>query len=175
MTRIKELCLRYKQIILYLVFGVVTTVVSLAACFLTLKIGVNFIHDENGDPTELLDIIGSTVQWVSGVLVAFFTNKLWVFTEAERGAKAGFKQFTVFCGSRVGTYFLEVVINLAAIKLIEICGYTSIIFSVFSISLNLSSRVWAKVISSVFVVISNYYISKLLVFRKKRRTTENDT
>ena len=105
MKKIKELYEKYKEIILYLFFGVVTTVVSLAACFVTLKVGVMFeaLRDEAGEPTELLDIIGSTTQWISGVLVAFITNRLWVFTDAERGAKAGFKQLAVFSGSRVAT------------------------------------------------------------------------
>ena len=142
--------------------------VSLAACYVTLKVGVRFINDGNGQPTELLDVIGSTVQWVSGVIVAFFTNKLWVFTDAEKGARAGAKQFGVFASSRIGTYFLEVVINLVIIKIFELFGYVAITLTVIKFSLELTSRFWAKMISSVLVVISNYYISKLLVFRKKK-------
>lgn len=172
--RIKALYIRHKQLIVYLLFGVITTVVSLAACFLTLKIGVAFLHDEQGEPTELLDIIGSTVQWISGVLVAFFTNKLWVFKGAEHGRRAAWKQFGVFCGSRVGTYFLEVVINLAGIAAFEFFGYKAILISFLGLNIDLSSRLWAKLISSVLVVISNYYISKFLVFRKKREKTDRE-
>ena len=61
MERIKALYRKHKEIILYLLFGIITTVASLGACYLTLKLGVIFIHDENGEPTELLDIIGSKV------------------------------------------------------------------------------------------------------------------
>ena len=172
--RIKALYLKHKQLIVYLLFGVITTVVSLAACFFTLKIGVAFLHDEHGEPTELLDIIGSTVQWISGVLVAFFTNKLWVFKGAEHGRRAAWKQFGVFCGSRVGTYFLEVFINLAGIAAFEFFGYKAILISVLGLNIDLSSRLWAKLISSVLVVISNYYISKFLVFRKKREKNDSE-
>ena len=168
MNKLKELFLKNKQIILYLFFGVVTTVVSIAVCFLTLKIGVKFINDGNGQPNELLDVIGSTTQWVSGVIVAFFTNKWWVFTDAEKGRRAGIKQFGVFAGSRVGTYFLEVVINLLIIKVFEVCGYVAVTFRLFSFGIDLTSRFWAKMISAVLVVISNYYISKLLVFKEKK-------
>lgn len=164
MKKIKDIIIKNKQIILYLFFGFVTTVVSLAICFLTLEIGVKFINDGNGQPNELLDVIGSTTQWISGVIVAFFTNKRWVFTEAEKGTQAGFKQFGVFAGSRVGTYFLEVVINLLVIKLFELCGYVAITL----LGIEITSRFWAKFISSVVVVISNYYISKLLVFKEKK-------
>ena len=158
---------KHKQLILYLLFGVITTVISLGVCFITLKVGVKFMHDEAGEPTELLDIIGSTTQWISGVLVAFITNRLWVFTDAERGAKAGFKQLAVFSGSRVATYFIEVAINLGVIALFDLFDYKAPTLNLIFFSLVLTSRIWAKLVSSVVVVISNYFISKLLVFKKR--------
>lgn len=168
MEKIKQLYLKHKEIILYLVFGFITTVISLFACYLTLKIGVVFMHDENGEPTELLDVLGSTVQWVSGVLVAFITNKIWVFTDAEKGARQTAKQLVTFAGSRVVTYFVEVFVNLGVIKLLDdVIGYRAFTLPLIIISIAITSRVWAKVISSVIVVISNYFISKLLVFRKR--------
>ena len=170
--RLSALYTKHKQLILYLVFGVITTVVSLLAWYLTLEIGVIFMHDENGEPTEWLDILGSTTQWVSGVLVAFFTNKFWVFKSAEHGKMVTVKQFSVFCGSRVGTYFLEVVINLVTIQLFEWLGYATFTLNLLVFSLDVTERIWAKVVSSVVVVITNYYISKLLVFRKKKTKTE---
>ena len=167
MEKIKNFYKNYKELILYLFFGVITTVVSLAACFLTLRIGVKFMHDEAGNPTELLDIIGSTSQWIVGVLVAFITNRLWVFTDAERGVKAGFKQLAVFSSSRLATYFIEVFINLGVIALFDGLGYTAPTLNLIFFSLALTSRIWAKVISSIVVIVSNYFISKLLVFKKK--------
>lgn len=163
MSKLKNFYLSHKQIILYLLFGVVTTAVSLLACFITLKVGVLFLHDENGEPTKLLDVLGSTSQWIFGVLCAFVTNKKWVFTDAAGGAENTVKQLLKFSGSRIMTYFLEVAINLAAIALLTAVGYRP--FTVFSIEI--SERIWAKIISSVIVVISNYFISKLIVFRKK--------
>lgn len=164
MEKIKALWSKYKEIILYLFFGVVTTVVSLAACFVTLRFGVVFLNDGEGNPTALLDVIGSSVQWVSGVLVAFITNKLWVFTNAERGAKNTAKQLGKFAAGRVFTYFLEVVANLAVIALFDALGYRT--FTLIGISF--TSRVWAKVITSVIVVVTNYILSKLLVFKKSK-------
>ena len=168
MSGVTSLYRKHKQIVNYLFFGVITTVVSLAACFLTLKIGVALFHDENGDPTELLDVIGSTVQWVSGVIVAFITNKLWVFEGSERGFRKTMAQFGVFSASRVGTYFLEVVLNLLFIKLFVLFGYKTLTLTLAGIGFDLSARLWAKLIAAVFVVISNYYISKIVVFRKKK-------
>ena len=165
MERIKLFCKKHRQLILYLLFGAVTTVASLTACFLTLKLGVIFIHDENGEPTELLDVLGSTAQWIAGVTVAFFTNRKWVFTEAEHGAASTAKQLLKFAGGRVATYFLEVAVNLGAIAAFEALGYRT--FEIFGISV--TSRVWAKIISSFLVVVVNYFISKLIVFRNKDR------
>ena len=168
--KIISITVRYKQIILYFLFGIITTVCSLGVCYLTLKLGVllPFFRGADGEPTELLDIIGSTTQWVSGVIVAFFTNKKWVFTEAQKGLRAGFKQFGIFAASRVGTYGLEVVINLAMIALLSLLGYKTFVIAIGSVSLSITSRFWAKAASSVLVVISNYFISKLIVFRKKQ-------
>ena len=83
--KLKGFYSRHKEIINYFVFGVITTVASLAAWYATIKVGVLFFADENGEPTVLLDAIGSTVQWVVGVIVAFVTNKKFVFVDAERG------------------------------------------------------------------------------------------
>ena len=167
MKKLKLLYLKHKEIILYIAFGIITTVISLLACFATLRIGVIFLHDEKGEPTELLDILGSTMQWISGVLVAFVTNKKWVFTNAERGAKQTIKQLLTFSGSRVVTYFIEVIVNLGVIALLELVGYKTVTLPLVIISIPLTSRIWAKGVSSVIVVISNYFISKLIVFRNK--------
>lgn len=165
---IKSFYNKHKLFIRYILFGIITTVFSLAACYLTLKLGVVFLHDDNGEPTELLDVIGSTTQWVVGVIVAFLTNKLWVFKNAKHGFLESVRQFGVFSASRVGTYVLEVVANLLLIEMFVIFGYKTITLDMLGISLALTSRFWAKLIASVFVVISNYYISKLLVFRKEQ-------
>ena len=168
--KIKNFYLAHKQIILYFVFGVITSVCSLGACFLTLRLGLcfDFFIDNDGAPTPSLDIIGSTVQWIVGVLVAFFTNKLWVFTDAPMGRRNTAIQFGMFALSRVGTYVLEVVINLCAIGIFGIFGYNDHYLSLGITVVNLNSRLWAKIISSIVVVIVNYVISKRLVFKSKK-------
>lgn len=165
MEKIRSFCKKHREIILYLLFGAVTTVASLTACFITLKVGVIFIHDENGEPTQLLDVLGSTFQWIAGVTVAFITNKKWVFTEAESGTLSTVKQLAKFAGGRVATYFLEVAVNLGAIALFDVLGYRAFEF----VGISVTSRVWAKIISSFIVVVANYFISKLVVFKKKKQ------
>lgn len=164
MSKIKILYEKYKEIILYLFFGVVTTVASLAVCYLTLKVGVIFWHNEKGEPTRLLDVLGSVLQWVSGVLVAFYTNKKWVFTKAQKGKTSTARQLAAFSGARVSTLLLEIVINLAVIAIFDSLGYVAPTISLVFFSFALTSRIWAKLISSVLVVVSNYFLSKFFVF-----------
>ena len=162
--KLKNIYQKYKEIILYLLFGVITTVASLGACYITLKVGVlfDFFRGADGEPTELLDTLGSIIQWVVGVLVAFYTNKKWVFTGSENGKRKTLRQLAAFSGGRVATLFLEIGINLGMIALLDLLGYQPIFFGL------LTSRVWAKGVSSVVIVVSNYFISKLLVFKKKK-------
>ena len=170
--RLKELCNRHRLVIIYLLFGIISTVASLGACALTLKLGALVWHDEHGAPTAFVDILGSTVQWIVGVLVSFVTNKKWVFTYADKGNHATAHQFEVFAGSRIITYFLEVGINLVGIWLIEALGYRAFSISLFGATVGITARVWAKIISSVVVVILNYFISKLFVFTKQTKKDE---
>ena len=174
---IKKLIAIYKKhelIIRYLVFGLITTIVSLLACYVTVKSAALIWHDDNGDPNAIADTLGSISQWVVGVLVAFFTNKLWVFTNAEKGVRATFKQLFVFSSSRVGTFFVEWLINLGIIALLDdLIHYNAPTIPLGFMDFELSSRIWAKIVSSIIVVITNYYISKLIVFKKKSQVIED--
>ncbi len=168
MARLKAFYLKHREVILYLFFGVLCTAVSMGTWYLTMRLGVFFLSDENGDPTTLLDAIGSTTQWIVGVLAAFITNKKWVFVDAERGWRVSLRQFSVFTGSRVLTYFMELFANIGMIFLFQRLGYVS--FHI--LSFEVSERIWAKALTAVAVVIANYFISKLLVFRKKGKKRE---
>ena len=171
--KLKDIYEKHKLIIRYLFFGFITTVLSLVACYVTVKFAALVWHDENGDPNAIADSLGSITQWIVGVLVAFFTNKLWVFTNAEKGARATFKQLFVFSSSRVATFFIEWLINLGIIALLDdLFNYNAPIIPLGFMDFELNSRIWAKIVSSIVVVITNYYISKLVVFRKKNQATK---
>ena len=170
MEKIKNIYEKHKLVIRYLFFGLITTVLSLLACYITVKATALIWHDENGDPTAIADTFGSVTQWIVGVLIAFFTNKLWVFTNAEHGAKATFKQLLIFSNARVATFFVEWGINLGVIALLDkVFNYNAPTLNLIIMDFELTSRIWAKVISSIIVVITNYYISKLIVFKKKNQ------
>ena len=162
-------CDRHRQVLLYFALGSVITVCSLMACYLTLKFGTKLWHDEDGNPTAFVDVLGSTSQWLVALLLAFFTNKKWVFTKADHGVRVGIQQFGVFLGSRVVTYVLEVLLNLGLIALFEAAHYRNIGVSLFGDEIALSARLWAKLISSTTIVVANYFISKKIVFCHRER------
>lgn len=164
--------IRNHQVLLYVAFGTVTTICSLVACYLTLKFGTKLWHDEAGNPTAFVDVLGSTSQWIVALLMAFFTNKKWVFTKAEHGVVVGMKQFGVFVGFRVVTYVLEVFLNLGLIALFEAAHYQDANVPLLGKEVALSARLWAKLISSSTIVVVNYFVSKILVFRNKEGRKE---
>lgn len=165
MQKLKDFYQKHKEIINYLIFGAITTVASIGAWYATITFGVLFMADETGEPTMLLDAIGSTVQWIVGVAVAFVTNKKFVFVDAEKGIWVTVRQLMAFTGSRVLTYFMELFMNIGMIWVFETLGYKT--FEI--LGFDVTERIWAKLITAVAVVITNYVISKLFVFKRKKK------
>ena len=130
---------RYEEILVYLVVGVLTTIVSMAAKFL-----FNFlVYDNTAYPTAIQNVILSTVSWVFGVVFAYFTNRAYVF----KSHGSMLKEAPKFVASRISTYFLDIAV-------MQVLG-TWLGINVFV----------ATLISMVLVTIANYVLSKLLVFR----------
>lgn len=149
---IKKYWKKYKEIIMYLVFGGLTTLVSWGTYALFTKLI---------PPFSLFGLTVSTVtssnilSWICAVLFAFVTNKIWVFESRSWKLKTTLAELWKFIASRIATGFLEW-------------------FGVpFLVDVGLDQRVlniegmWSKIIVSIAVVILNYIFSKLLVFRKK--------
>lgn len=139
--KIKSLCVKYRELIVYVIVGGLTTLVSWAA-----KFAWNFIfYGGTAYPTELQAVILSTVEWVAGVAFAYPTNRRFVFQSKDPEI---FKECIKFVLSRVSTYLLSVGLNV----LLTWLGVNVYV---------------TTIVAAVAVVIANYVISKLLVFRKK--------
>lgn len=137
--KVKELLIKYEEIIAYLIVGVLTTIVSWGACF----VAELFL-----DPNETVqNAIINTIGWVAGVVFGYFTNRKFVFKSTNPEM---LKEFTVFAGGRVSTWILDIVIMFVTVNLIRMNYWVAKIF-----------------ISSVLVMIANYVLSKLFVFKKK--------
>ena len=146
--KIIELLKKYREIIVYLIVGVMTTVVSWAAKFL-----FNFIfYAGTAYPTASQNLVLSIVNWVAGVAFAYPTNRRFVFESKDPNI---LPECTKFVLSRVSTLILDAVVMQILV----------------AIGLDLYI---ATLISAVLVVIANYVFSKVFVFKKKTEDKEND-
>lgn len=148
--KIKELLIKYKEIIIYVFVGGMTTVVSWVVCF----IGYKFVF--NCDDS-FQNSLNNALSWLAGVLFAYPTNRIWVFQSKNKNI---LKEFIEFAGSRVSTMFLDILIMLLFYNLLHVNYFVSKVL-----------------ISSVLVMVTNYLISKFLIFNKKsdksgKKTTE---
>ena len=141
-----DLLKKYKSIILYVLFGGLTTVVDWTVSFL-----LYHFWGEAIEATPILLHGANVIAWVAAVAFAYVTNRIWVFESKRRGFLPLLGEITAFAGGRVLTLLLQ-----------------EVIMAVFCTWLGLNLYLF-KIVAAVLVVILNYFISKLLVFRKTRR------
>ena len=139
----KELFNKYKEIIMYLIFGVLTTVISLIVYY---ALTYTILNPNNSIYLQIANILS----WIAGVLFAYFTNREYVF-ESKNENKL--KEFTSFVGARVTTLILDMLIMGVGVSLLH--GNDKIL----------------KLISQVLVIVGNYVLSKLIVFKKSNKNS----
>lgn len=143
MEKIKALCIKHREIIVYLIVGVMTTVVAWGVKFLW-----NIVfYAGTAHPLPVQTTILTIVEFVAGVAFAYPTNRKWVFRSTNPNI---LKEATGFVVSRLATLGIQMLLNLVLINVLNMNFYL------------------ATVLISVVVVVSNYVFSKLLVFRKKK-------
>lgn len=129
-----------KEVILYLVFGVLSTLINLGV-----KIGLlKTVLDEN-NPFQLQ--VAVFAAWLVAVIFAYITNRIFVFESKNQNRLNEFLKF--FLG-RVATWLFDAGFMFVTVTLIH---WPSVVMAI---------------ISNVFVVIFNYILSKLFVFKKKK-------
>lgn len=135
---IKEMLLKYKGIVLYIIFGVLTTVVNLLVYGL-------FYYNLN-----CTNILSTIIAWIAAVAFAFITNKLFVFESKSMEKKTVFYELMTFVMCRVGTGVLEV-------------GGMWLLVDVLILPAMLM-----KLFINVAVIVLNYVASKLVIFKKAK-------
>ncbi len=136
MEKLKRLWTKYGDLLSYLFFGGLTTAVN----YLVYLPCYNLL----GISASLSNVIA----WASAVLFAFLTNKPFVFKSHDWSAGTVWPEFGKFVSCRIGSGVLETAIIFLTVDLLHCNGN------------------WMKLITSVLVVILNYFASKLLVFKK---------
>ena len=128
---------KYKALILYGIFGVTTTIINVVSYALLLFIGINVQ-------------IAVVVSWLLAVIVAYLTNRVWVFNSGAVTKVELLREFISFMIARLATLVVEMVIIWFGVQL-----------------LNQDPIVW-KIIDNIVVIILNYIISKLIVFKIRK-------
>lgn len=136
MEKFKNLLTKYWDVVTYLFFGVLTTVVN----YLVYLPVYNLLG--------LSAAISNAIAWVAAVVFAYLTNKPFVFKSHDWSAKTVVPELSKFVSCRVASGLME----------------TGILFLTVDL-LHWNGNIW-KLVTSVLVVVFNYVASKLLIFKK---------
>ena len=136
---IKELFNKYKEIIMYAIMGILTTIINIIAFTICEK------------TFGITALISNIIAWVVAVIFAYITNKLFVFESKSFKKEVLIKEIISFTSARIFSLLLEEVIIYIMIDL-----------------MNINSLI-VKVFSNVVVIVINYILSKLIIFKKKEK------
>lgn len=151
--KIKILIKKYRELFTYIIFGVLTTLVSLV----TFKASNLILGEERY-------LISNIISWVIAVAFAYVTNKLWVFESKSWSGKTVVKEIAGFFSARLFSLGCE---ELGLWLLVDVASMGRISLSVLGFTVTGSDI--AKLIMQFAVVVLNYIFSKFLVFRKKNK------
>ena len=129
---------KYKEVIAYLIFGVLTTIVSLATYY---ALTYTILNPENSIELQIANILS----WIISVTFAYITNRKYVFESKENKV---LKEALKFYLSRVTSLLVDMALMYI---LVTVMHYNDKII---------------KIIVQVIIIIMNYILSKLIVFKK---------
>ena len=165
----KQLFQKYREIIMYLIFGVLTTVVGFGTYFAVMagaeKIWGEVMHNETHATYLAVYFAAQIIQWVAAVLFAFFTNRAWVFTDADRSEGTMGRQLVLFAGSRVASLGLDIAVTYGLTLLLALWITTPPVL----LGVSLTPGIIAKVVAAALVIVANYVLSKIFVFKSKKK------
>lgn len=160
---------RRGEIVRYLIFGVLTTAVSLITNFAVLWGGSAAFGITEDDAARYITLFtaAKVISWVCAVIFAFFTNKKWVFNDPVRDGAGVARQLIFFSGGRLATLGLDWSLNIAFLWLISALPFT-FYDGIFGLPLSKINELSAWGLTQFFVVAANYFLSKWFVFIKKQ-------
>lgn len=133
---IKELYSKNKDVLSYVFFGALTTLINVVCYHLLFTV------------LKVPNTVSVVISWVLSVAFAFITNKLFVFESKTWERKTALKELKSFVLCRVGTGVLELVLMFALVDVLKFNG------------------TFMKIITNVIVIVLNYIASKFLIFKK---------
>ena len=142
---------KYKELVTYIIFGILTTFVNFFAFWLFTKIF-----------GEELYLVNNAVAWVVGVVFAYVTNKLFVFESKSWNLKLVTKEAAGFLGARIFSFLVE---EGGMLLFISVLGFGT--KSLTLLGITITGQVIVKILLAVIVVVLNYVFSKFFIFRKQ--------
>ena len=137
MNQCIKLYKKHKEVILYLIFGVLTTILNIVVFWLC------------NDILKIEYKISNVVAWILSVIFAFITNKLIVFESKSKSKEETTKEAISFVMARLFSLIVDMILMILMIDILKV------------------NSLIAKIISNVVVVIINYVFSKFIVFKKE--------
>ena len=138
--QIKSLILKYREFIVYGIVGVLTTAVSWLAAFI-LKLFLN-------DQIAWQNVVINTLSWAAAIAFAYPANRKYVFESKNQNV---FRECIEFVGSRITTGVMEVAMMSLTVKVMKLDFWIS------------------NLLVSVIVIVANYVLSKLVVFKIREK------
>lgn len=159
------------EMLSYLFFGVMTTVVNLCVFYVSDKVLGNGALADFSVLGHIFKVtfedVSTLISWIFAVLFAYITNKLWVFESKSWNPKLVIRELTSFFGARIVSF---VVFESLGFMLVR-----NILININVFTTDVAPKWIAKIFISVFVVIFNYVMSKLLIFKKKKEDKSNES
>jgi len=143
--KIKALIQKYREQLLYLIFGGLTTVIDWVISFLLYHFWI-----DAAQAAEVMVHVADVIAWIVAVTFAYVTNRIWVFESRKKGFLPIVGELAVFAGGRVVTLLLQEAIMAVFVTWL---GFNKYAFRIFA---------------AILVIVLNYFISKLIVFRSKK-------
>ena len=138
LEKIKQLCIKYRSIIMYVIIGAITTLINWVAFWLCFYV------------VYVPNVPSNIIAWIVAVAFAFASNKVWVFESRSWESKVWMPELLKFVGGRIGTGLIDLALMWLTVDVLGLHAFLM------------------KILVSIIVLILNYVISKLLVFKKER-------
>lgn len=133
-----DLYKKYEEGINYLIFGFLAFVLN----YVLYYVFESLLHTDY--------MWATAISWVLTVIFAYWTNRTFVFKSKNQGKQSLLKEFGSFIGARIATEILELGLMYLMVDIVDINSYV------------------AKLIAQVAVIVTNYFLSKLWIFKEKK-------
>ena len=129
-----------KEVINYLIFGILTTLINLLTYFILTSIWL--------DVSKVIELQSANIiSWITAVIFAYFTNRKYVFDSKNNNK---IKEIFSFFIARLATLVVDMIIMYLGVNILFL------------------NDKFIKIISQITVIVVNYVLSKLFVFKKSK-------